>query len=592
MRFGDKATTIPLLEAFLAPAREAGEGVNLRSVYDDYVYFWRWALWKVFETQDGPGIVSFITNASYLQGPGFVGMREEMRRTFDELWIIDLEGEGRGTRTSENVFVIRAPVAIAIGIRTGAPNRDDPATVRYARIRGSRSHKYTALENLEDFEGLDWLEARTGWQEPFEPQQSEGYFEFPKLADIFPWRHPGVQFVRTWPISFDVERLRSRWESLLSSSNRAEALRETRDRRAGGTYRSLDNGSPLTPLSELPPTSPAPDAVPYLYRSFDRQWVLLDARLGDYLRPQLVQSHSASQLYVSSLLGSTTLESGPGVFVTNRLPDLHHFRGSYGGKDVMPLYRDAAAMEPNITDGLLNFLGDSYGGSVSPEDLIGYIAGVLGHPGYTDRFNDELEVPGPRFPLTKDAVLFRRAVMLGQQVIAWQTYAERFPESIGTTQGRVPSGSARVLADIPDHPDKYPGSVRNDVRYDETTRKLHIGEGVISDVAPEVWAYKVSGLRVVRSWLGYRMKDPAGRSSSPLDEIRPDRWTWEMTIELQDLLWVLEGVIALEPAQAELLAEIIASDLFLASELPIPTDAERDAPSVERRQQLGLGLTL
>jgi len=30
----------------------------------------------VFEKQDGPGIVSFITASSYLRGPGFVGMRE------------------------------------------------------------------------------------------------------------------------------------------------------------------------------------------------------------------------------------------------------------------------------------------------------------------------------------------------------------------------------------------------------------------------------------------------------------------------------------------------------------------------------------
>ena len=88
---------------------------------------------------------------------------------------------------------------------------------------------------------------------------------------------------------------------------------------------------------------------------------------------------------------------------------------------MMPLYRDAAAKEPNITHGLLDLLGESYGEPVTPEDLIGYIAGVLGHPGYTARFHDELDVPGPRVPLTKDPVLFRRAVDLGQQVIAWQT---------------------------------------------------------------------------------------------------------------------------------------------------------------------------
>lgn len=264
---------------------------------------------------------------------------------------------------------------------------------------------------------------------------------------------------------------------------------------------------------------------------------------------------------------------------------MHHFNGR-GGRDVMPLYRDAQATEPNITCGLLNLLETTYGNPVTPEDLIAYIAGVLGHPEYTERFHDELEVPGPRVPLTKDPTLFRRAVELGQQVIAWQTYAERFPEAIGTTQGHVPSGQARIKDAIPDDPDKYPVNLQRDVHYDEKTRELRVGEGVIENVDPCVWNYEVSGLRVVRSWLGYRMKERTGRKSSPLDDIRPERWTWEMTRELQELLWVLEGVIALEPAQDALLTEIVAGELFLADELPVPTDEQRKAPSVVRQQRL------
>ena len=255
----------------------------------------------------------------------------------------------------------------------------------------------------------------------------------------------------------------------------------------------------------------------------------------------------------------------------------------------VPLYRDAAASEPNITHGLLDRLGETYGAAVTPEDLIGYIAGVLGHPGYTERFHDELEVPGPRVPLTKDAALFRCAVDLGKQVIAWQTYAERFPVSIDTTPGYVPQGEASLLKPIPDDPDKYPQNLREAVRYDDAKRELHVGEGVFGDVDPRVWAYEVSGLRVARSWLGYRMRERSGRKSSPLDDIRPERWTGEMTRELQHLLWVLEGVIALEPAQDTLLSEIVAGELFMAEELPVPTDAERAAPKVDRQHQMGLG---
>ena len=63
---------------------------------------------------------TFITASSYLAGPGFIGMREVMRRTFDELWIIDLGGDNLGTRKTPNVFNIKTPVAIAIGVRNSA----------------------------------------------------------------------------------------------------------------------------------------------------------------------------------------------------------------------------------------------------------------------------------------------------------------------------------------------------------------------------------------------------------------------------------------------------------------------------------------
>lgn len=113
-------------------------------MYNLYVYFWRWALWKVLEQEHalGPGVVTFISASSYLDGDAFCGMREYMRRLCDEIWILDLGGEGRGTHQSENVFDIQTPVTIAVALRLTARARDDePATVRYASVNGTRAEK-------------------------------------------------------------------------------------------------------------------------------------------------------------------------------------------------------------------------------------------------------------------------------------------------------------------------------------------------------------------------------------------------------------------------------------------------------------------
>lgn len=454
IRYGDESTRSPL-ETFLEPARRSGAGLHIKNLYNLYVYFWRWALWKVFETQDGPGIISFITASSYLRGPGFVGMREEMRRTFDDLWVLDLEGDSLGTRTTENVFDIRVAVAIAIGVRYGKPNRQQSAEVHYARVAGSRSEKFELLDGLENLESLNWEVGQPTWHKPLVGQSAGDFFAWPIVTDIMPWQHSGTQLKRLWPIGETKEVIQARWRKLLGETHRGPYFRETRDRQVTREYPDQLNGLGLLPaIASLPTDAPHPEVVRYGYRSYDNQRLFRDTRVGDRNRPPLWWSLSERQFFIASQL-TKPLGLGAGIVISANVPDIDFFCNR-GGKDVMPLYRDARAEEPNITHGLLDQLQEIYGVTIAPEDVAGYIAGVLGHPGYTERFHDELEIPGPRVPVTKDASLFQRAVDLGKQVIAWQTYAERFPEAIGTARGLVPNGSARVKADIPDDPDRYP----------------------------------------------------------------------------------------------------------------------------------------
>lgn len=47
------------------------------------------------------------------------------------------------------------------------------------------------------------------------------------------------------------------------------------------------------------------------------------------------------------------------------------------------------------------------------------------------------------------------------------------------------------------------------------------------------------------------------RRSSPLDDIRPQRWTAAFTGELLNVLWILEATLATYPAQRNLLERIV-----------------------------------
>jgi hypothetical protein len=96
-----------------------------------------------------------------------------------------------------------------------------------------------------------------------------------------------------------------------------------------------------------------------------------------------------------------------------------------------------------------------------------------------------------------------------------------------------------------------------------------------------VWAYEVSGMKVVKKWFGYRKKNPAGRRSSPLDEIHPERWPADFTTELLQLLNVLTLCVELEPDQAELLERICAGPLITVTDLeqarvfPVPASVTK-----------------
>ena len=84
------------------------------------------------------------------------------------------------------------------------------------------------------------------------------------------------------------------------------------------------------------------------------------------------------------------------------------------------------------------------------------------------------------------------------------------------------------------------------------------------------------------------MKKGAGRKSSPLDDIRPERWTSQFTTELLELLWVLEATLAAYPEQAQLLQQVIASDCFRADELPeVPEEMRKPPRAVKRGTVLG-----
>lgn len=539
------------------------------SLYNLYVYFWRWAIWKVFEENNGPAVVSMITASSWLDGPGFLGLRRLAREVADEITVVDLHGDNKGTRKDENVFDIESPVAIVTLVRRGNGDRSTPAPVHYASYWGTRAEKLHALTDLAAGKtSLQTAEAASEWHAPFIPASGGlDWAAYPRITDLFPFQQPGMMINRTWPAAPDPQTLVERWKTFTATAVPDERARYYVTPATGRRITTRVPGLP--PLSELREGDGHQPIVRFGMRSFDRQWIFKDPRLIALERPALWATLSEKQIFLTTMT-TTSLGAGPAATLTTAVPDKHHFRGSYGGKDVIPLYRDAAGT-PNVSCATLNALSDKLGTAVTVEQLFAYTFGILAGTDYTERFHEALETPGPRVPLTTDPDVFARMVAHGEKLIWLQTFGGRFGA------GELPTAGIEWKPE----PSRLPES-RSDIAYEPASEMLRVTDGALSGVPEDVWNFEVSGMDVIPKWLGYRMSRPAGRaasSSSPLDQIRPTTWAPEWSTELVEIVAAIKETLVRLPAGIALLDEIVAGPLIAADELPPVPPALRQPPT-------------
>jgi hypothetical protein len=573
-----------LFADILDPAVEHTIFSYVTNLYNLYVYFWRWAIWKAFEQcAASPAVVTFVTASSWLDGPGFLGLRRLAREIADSISVIDLGGDNKGGRPDENVFGIETPVAIVSLVRRGVSDRSTPAAVRFFSIQGTKAEKLARLEAWDPTD-TDWQPVTGDWFAPLRPPTgSPDWHLYPALADLLPWQQPGCMFNRTWPVAPHPELLIQRWDRFTQTDDpddRASCFV------TGNSGRNIHTSvAGYLRLVDEPIGADSQPIIAYGYRSFDRQWTFDDPRLAKTDSPSLWASQSPDQLFMVTTM-TQALTSGPGAALFTSVPDKHAYRGSEGGKDVIPLFRDRHGT-PNCDPAILRVIGELQR-SVPPsaEDLFAYCYAVLAGTWYTERFQEELETPGPRIPLSADQRLFSEMVAHGERLINLHTDSLRFADrSIDL-----------AMADVQwrREPSEPPKTTRDCV-YEPSTEVLHVGDGELTGVTPDVWDFAVSGMPVLRKWLGYRTSKGAGRAASsvsPLDKVRPVQWYAEWSIELVELVGRIHFTLALQSQGDQILQRILAGPLISSDELPQPDAKFRAVPKATRHPDAAQGSLL
>ena len=533
-------------------------------------------------------------------------MRSYLRETCEDIWVIDCSPEGHQPEVNTRIFQgVQQPVCIVMVSRSGS-RRSALATVQFRALpRGRREEKFAALSKLRLDDG-DWIICPSATRGPFLPESTGSWATFPKLEEFFSYNGAGIQAKRTWVFAPDKDSLRRRWYALIDAPiERKEdlfhpTLRDgvPADRHIRSIVSEPVPGFSAHPIALIDQTRSEPEMVMIGFRSFDRQFLLVDRRTITQPNDFLWSSLSSKQIFAVAL-SSKAPTSGPALTFSAGVPEGDFYKGSFSGR-VFPMWSDGNAKASNVRPALLAMLSKQYGRAISPEDVMSYVAAVAAHPAYTARFQQDFLTPGLRIPLTAEERQFEQAIIIGQHVLWLHTYGERLTDATRDRPAKPPRLPVERRPTIPkdgtisEEPEEMPDVLN----YDAGKHRLLVGHGFIDNVTPAMWAYEVSGKQVLVQWFSYRKRNRERpiigdrRPPSKLGDIQPDHWLPEYTTELLNVLNVLGLLIDLEPAQAALLEAVCSGPLITeanlkaAGALAVPMKEKKPAKAKQKLPQL------
>ena len=495
------------------PVRQAGWANQLNTFPELSVAFWRWAIWKLFESEGAPrrGVVAFISNRTFLAGKPYAGLRKMLRERFDRIEIIDLRGDIRrgeraGVDGDQGVFNIQVGTAITLAIADGSKAEGALADVSYidswAEELFSRRAKLDWLrEGGETGRRPGAVEVVRGILDDMKPEPFQRE-EWVSLFRCFAFNRSGTQTKRDEFVyavrKADLEERLTKFRS--STDVEAERAFHSTGARLWHKARGLD----------FDPTK----ILRVAYRPLDNRYLYNHWAFIDRSRPELQAVWGSQNVALYAMPFATG--AGPAVWCHGLLPDYHAFRGSYGGY-AFPLRDNRPGHGPfNVVPALIVGLAQNYGAAVVAEDVFDAMLALLSATSYTLRFAEDLEDVLPHVPFPSDHLLFQSAVELGREIRAVETFARPpGPEFLTRAVARVETEATGTLQ-----------------ASDWTDTEIFLcadGSGRVSGVSAAVWGFSVSGYRLLYRWLDAReglsvdhalitqMRDVVGRIAELID---------------------------------------------------------------------------
>ena len=444
------------------------------NVYDPFVRAFRWASERIGDS----GIVAFVTNNSFIEDWTFDGMRKHLAEEFNALYLLNLGGNIRkGQSADSNVFAPKSTVGVSIAmlVRTGEPIDSPCVFYNDEAENGSKGQKFHFLKTHKNVGNITWEEIQPnekhtwltkGLHDDFDTLIPMGTREAKKEKGtakttegvIFKNFSLGVSTNRDfWVYNFNQDVLRDnvqrtiktytaevdRWKRQVAEWKRgnvpepqvddfvlsdATKIKWSRDLKR----KKLQQGKITEYADQKIRTS--------LYRPFTRTNLFLDKILIDSPGqfPVIFPTPETEAENRVIIVSDHGFRAGFNVLMANLIPDLHTL-ATTDAFQCFPFYiydEDGTNRCENITDWALEVFQTYYDDeNISKWDIFYYNYGILHHPNYRRKYQEDLKRSLPRILVASDFWTFATA---GKQLANLHINYESVPKYAGLTLKEMP----------------------------------------------------------------------------------------------------------------------------------------------------------
>ncbi|MDF1481740.1 type ISP restriction/modification enzyme [Extensimonas sp. H3M7-6] len=496
----NKNRSYPQIDARIKQTYIAASTAQKTKLYDMYARFFRWASDRLADN----GVLSFVSNRSFLDARTFDGFRKTVVQEFAEVWVVDLGGDVRAnprlSGTRHNVFGIQTGVAISFMVKRASSTKDKrPARVFYVR----RPEMETAEEKLSflathpmrrlQFDEVQpdqaghWLNLTHNDFDtliPLASKETKAAKTAAKERAIFKLFSNGINTARDgWVTDESPTALAAKARFFIECYERHQQGSETYDS-AIKWSRNLKN---KLKRGEREPFSKS-RIVAYAYRPYFVNYLYQSDLMIDELG--LIPPFLRDENRLIAMPASGQFR----CLATDKACDFHFI----GDSRVVSLYRyDAQGNRTdNITDWALqqfrkHYAAEAGKGKAQPaidkEAIFHYCYAVLHDPVYREKYAQNLKREFPRIPFHAD---FWRWADWGRELMALHIgYETVAPYAL--TRHDTPDTAARAAGLAPKVLLKSDPAAGCIVLDSETT---------LRGVPPEAWAYRL-GNRCAIDWV-------------------------------------------------------------------------------------------